>query len=145
VEAAPTARSSRHRAAAISRSRRSRRERIWRRLGGLAAHFGSVIDGDYRIEVIEQRADTITAVVPMPPEPGADPVVRLDEVSGRIYDMLHTSGIGGYLIPSDALMWVLRHSGPRGHRSCTGCRRRRAGRCGRIRVSEPCLPGFRSP
>lgn len=44
----------------------------------------------------------------MPPEPGADPVVRLDEVSGRIYDMLHTSGIGGYLIPSDALMWVLR-------------------------------------
>lgn len=33
----------------------------------LAAYFGSVVDGAYRIEVIEQRADTITAVIPAPP------------------------------------------------------------------------------
>jgi hypothetical protein len=74
----------------------------------LAAYFGAVLDGDYRIEVIEQRPDTITAVLPTAPEPGADPTARLADVSGRIYDMLHTSGIGGYLVPGEALTWVLR-------------------------------------
>ncbi|MCX4918925.1 hypothetical protein [Streptomyces sp. NBC_00687] len=74
----------------------------------LAAYFGCVADGAYRIEVIEQRADTITAVIPAPPEPGVDPAARLADVSGRIYDMLHSSGIGGYLIPDEALTWVLR-------------------------------------
>ncbi|MEU3278527.1 hypothetical protein [Streptomyces antibioticus] len=74
----------------------------------LAAYFGSVVDGAYRIEVIEQRADTITAVVPAPPEPGVAAAARLADVSGRIYDMLHSSGIGGYLIPDEALAWVLR-------------------------------------
>ena len=27
---------------------------------------------------------------------------------GRIYDMLFTDGIGGYLIPDEALTWTLR-------------------------------------
>lgn len=74
----------------------------------LATFFGAIIAGEYRVEVIEQRPDTITAVVPVPPEPGVDPAVRLADVSGRIYDMLHSSGIGGYLIPNQALTWVLR-------------------------------------
>ena len=74
----------------------------------LAAYFGAVIDGDYRIEVIEQRPDTITAVIPTPPEPSADLAARLADVSGRSYDILHTSGIGGYLIPNESLTWVLR-------------------------------------
>ena len=39
----------------------------------LAEYFGAIIEGDYRIEVIEQRPDTITAVLPTPPEPGTDP------------------------------------------------------------------------
>ncbi len=76
--------------------------------GALAAYFGGVVDGEYRIEVIEQRPDTITAVIPTAPEPGADAAARLAEVSGRSYDMLHTSGIGGYLIPGASLTWVLR-------------------------------------
>ena len=33
----------------------------------LAAYFGAVVEGDYRIEVIEQRSDTITAVSRLPP------------------------------------------------------------------------------
>ena len=74
----------------------------------LAEHFGAILPGDYRIEVIEQRPDTITAVLPTAPSPGADAAGRLAEVSGRIYDMLHTTGIGGYLVPDDALTWVLR-------------------------------------
>jgi hypothetical protein len=74
----------------------------------LTAYFGAIIDGDYRIEVIEQRSDTITAVVPTPPLDGEDTAARLDEVSGRVYDILHTSGIGGYLVPNESLTWVLR-------------------------------------
>jgi hypothetical protein len=74
----------------------------------LAEYFGAILDGDYRIEVIEQRPDTITAILPTPPGPGTDPDSRLADVSGRIYDMLHTSGIGGYLVPDEALTWVLR-------------------------------------
>lgn len=31
-----------------------------------------------------------------------------DRVSDRIYDILNTSGIGGYLIATEALTWVLR-------------------------------------
>jgi len=74
----------------------------------LAEYFGAIIEGDYRIEVIEQRPDTITAVLPTATEAGTDPAGRLADVSGRIYDMLHTTGIGGYLVPVEALTWVLR-------------------------------------
>lgn len=74
----------------------------------LAEYFGAVVDGDYRIEVIEQRPDTITAVIPVPPEAGGDADARLAEVSGRSFDLLHTGGVGGYLIPSQGLTWVLR-------------------------------------
>jgi hypothetical protein len=74
----------------------------------LAAHFGSVVDGDYRIEVIEQRPDTVTVMLPSPPRPGVDPTTRLVEVAGRVFDLLHSSGIGGYLVPDASLTWVLR-------------------------------------
>ena len=74
----------------------------------LAAYFGAVVEGEYRVEVIEQRPDTITAVIPTPPKPRVDPAARLAEVAGRSYDILHTSGIGGYLIPNESLTWVLR-------------------------------------
>ena len=74
----------------------------------LAEYFGAIIQGDYCIEVIEQRPDTITAVLPTAPEPGTEPAARLADVSGRIYDMLHTTGIGGYLVPDETLTWVLR-------------------------------------
>ena len=74
----------------------------------LAEYFGAVVEGDYRIEVIEQRPDTITAVIPAPPADGDDAAARLAEVSGRSFDLLHTAGVGGYLIPSEGLTWVLR-------------------------------------
>ncbi len=55
-----------------------------------------------------QRPDTITAVIPTPQEPTTDRAARLADVSGRSHDILHTSGIGGYLIPNESLTWVLR-------------------------------------
>jgi len=74
----------------------------------LAAYFGEIVEGNYRIEVVEQRSDTITVVIPAPPEPGVDAAARLDQVSGRIFDLLHSGGVGGYLIPDQSLTWVLR-------------------------------------
>ena len=75
---------------------------------GLTRHFGSVPDGAYRVEVIEQQPDTVTILLPARPSLGETVQERLTEVDGRIYDILHTTGIGGYVIPDDSLTWVLR-------------------------------------
>jgi hypothetical protein len=47
-------------------------------------------------------------MLPAPPANGAPTAADIDAASRRIYDMLFTDGIGGYLIPDDALTWVLR-------------------------------------
>lgn len=76
---------------------------------GLRDHFGYVAEGDYAIEIIDQRADLITIVLPSPPENLDDIDARLNRIRGRICDVLFTeSGVGGYLIPSEGLTWVLR-------------------------------------
>ncbi len=75
---------------------------------GLERHFGVVPEGEYRVEVVEERDDTITILLPAAPAPGQSADERLDDVDDRIYDILHTSGIGGYLIPDASLTWVLR-------------------------------------
>lgn len=75
---------------------------------GLREHFGSVPEGNYRIEVVAQEAGTITILLPAPP-PGWDGSdAAIEEASGRIHDILFTDGVGGYFIPDDALTWVLR-------------------------------------
>lgn len=50
----------------------------------LSAYSGGITGGDFRIGVIEQRSDTVTAVIPTPPGSAADSDLRLVEVSGRI-------------------------------------------------------------
>lgn len=77
-------------------------------VNGLKDYFGSVPDGDYRIEVIPQEPDTITIVLPAPPAGRKAGEAEIDAASRRIYDILFTDGIGGYLIPDEALTWVLR-------------------------------------
>jgi len=77
-------------------------------VAGLKEYFGSVPDGDYRIEVVPQEPDTITIMLPAPPAEGEPTAADIDAASRRIYDMLFTDGIGGYLIPDEALTWVLR-------------------------------------
>ena len=75
---------------------------------GLTEHFGSVPDGDYRIKVISQDRNKITILLPAIPTDGDIGGDAIDAVSRRIYDILFTSGVGGYLIPDESLMWVLR-------------------------------------
>jgi hypothetical protein len=74
----------------------------------LVAHFGAIVEGDFRIEVIDTRSDTITAIVPAPPGPGENASDRLARVSGNVFDLLHSGGVGGYLVPDQSLTWVLR-------------------------------------
>jgi hypothetical protein len=47
-------------------------------------------------------------MLPAPPATGEPGAPDIDAASRRIYDMLFTDGIGGYLIPDEALTWVLR-------------------------------------
>jgi hypothetical protein len=76
---------------------------------GLDEHFGmgTVPDGDFRIEIIAQEPDTITILLPSPVEEDTSDEA-LNAACRRIYDILFTDGVGGYLIPDDALTWVLR-------------------------------------
>ena len=77
-------------------------------IAGLKEYFHSMPEGDYRIEVIPQEPDTITIVLPAPPSKGQPTAADIDAVSRRIYDILFTDGVGGYLIPDEALTWLLR-------------------------------------
>ncbi|MGO4546038.1 hypothetical protein AB4Z29_14680 [Paenibacillus sp. 2TAB23] len=76
---------------------------------GLDEYFGSgtVPEGEFRIEIISQEPDTITLLLPSPIEEDTGNEA-LDAACRRIYDILFTDGVGGYLIPDDSLTWVLR-------------------------------------
>ncbi|WP_033288884.1 hypothetical protein [Amycolatopsis jejuensis] len=63
----------------------------------LRKHFGTVPDGDYRVESIDERPGLITIL--LPPEP-ADHV--------PVFDLLYANGTGGFLIPDEDLTWVVR-------------------------------------
>jgi len=76
-------------------------------IAGLKEHFGTMPEGSYRVEVIPQEPDTITIVLPAPAD-GDVSDAAIDAASRRIYDVLFTDGVGGYLIPDEKLTWVLR-------------------------------------
>jgi len=92
----------------LRRDPQARRRLIENPIAGLKEHFGSIPGGAYRIEVVPQEPDTITIVLPAPPANGEPTAADIDAASRRIYDMLFTDGIGGYLIPDETLTWVLR-------------------------------------
>lgn len=77
-------------------------------VAGLTEQFGFVPDGGHRIEVIAQEHDTITIVLPAPLN-GDTSDQAIEAACRRIYDLLFTDGVGGYLIPDELLTWVLRN------------------------------------
>lgn len=91
----------------IRRDRDLRQRLIDDPVAGLTEHFGVVPQGDYRVEVVAEEPDTITIMLPEPVE-GDTSDAAIDAASRRIYDILFTDGVGGYLIPDDGLTWVLR-------------------------------------
>ena len=77
-------------------------------VGVVCAEFGYKPGPDFRIEIIEQAEDTIIIMVPPKPEAGADMEQALTEVTERVFDLLFSSGIGGFFIPDDRQKWVVR-------------------------------------
>lgn len=81
-------------------------------VGVVCAEFGYTPGPDLKIEIIEQAEDTI--VIMVPPKPEADPGAEMDleraltEVTERVFDLLFSSGIGGFFIPDDKQKWVVR-------------------------------------
>jgi hypothetical protein len=92
----------------LRRDPAARRQLIDDPSGALKKYFGSMPDGDYRIEVVPQEPGTITILLPAPPAGSQPTVAGIDAASRRIYDILFTDGIGGYLIPDESLTWLLR-------------------------------------
>jgi hypothetical protein len=52
--------------------------------------------------------DTIIIMVPPKPKVGEDMEQELTRVTEQVFDLLFSSGIGGYFIPDDRQKWVLR-------------------------------------
>jgi hypothetical protein len=81
-------------------------------VGVVCAEFGYTAGPDLKIEIVEQAEDTI--VIMVPPKPETDPGVEIDleraltEVTERVFDLLFSSGIGGFFIPDDKQKWVVR-------------------------------------
>ena len=77
-------------------------------VGVVCAEFGYTPGPDFKIEIIEQAEDTIVILVPPKPEPGDDIERTLTAVTERVFDLLFSSGIGGFFIPDDKQKWVVR-------------------------------------
>ena len=58
-------------------------------------------------DFVERNYEGI-AMVPPKPEAGQDAEQALDEVTKRVFDLLFSSGVGGFLIPDDKQKWVVR-------------------------------------
>ena len=92
----------------LRRDPAARRRLIDDPVAGLKEYFGSMPEGNYRVEVVPQEPDTITIVLPAPPAKGEPTAADIDAASRRIYDLLFSDGVGGYLIPDERLTWLLR-------------------------------------
>ncbi len=81
-------------------------------VGVVCEEFGYTPSSDFRIEIIEQAEDTIVIMVPPKPEVGAGREIdferALTEVTERVFDLLFSSGVGGFFIPDDKQKWVVR-------------------------------------
>lgn len=77
-------------------------------VGVVCAEFGYTPGPDFSIEIVEQTEDTIVIMVPPKPEAGADLEQALTQVTERVFDLLFSSGVGGFFIPDDKQKWVVR-------------------------------------
>lgn len=77
-------------------------------VGVVWEEFGYAPGPDLEIEIVEQVEDTIVIMVPPKPEPVEDMEDELTHATEQVFDLLFSSGIGGFFIPNDAQKWVLR-------------------------------------
>ena len=74
----------------------------------VSEQFGYTPGPDLKIEIIEQVDDTVVIMVPPKLEPGQDIEPELSRVTEQVFDLLFSSGIGGFFIPDVTQKWVLR-------------------------------------
>jgi hypothetical protein len=74
----------------------------------VSEQFGYTPGPELKIEIIEQQDDTVVIMVPPKPEPGQDMEQALTRVTEQVFDLLFSSGIGGFFIPDETQKWVLR-------------------------------------
>lgn len=77
-------------------------------VGVVCEQFGYGPGPDLKIEIIEQVDDTVVILVPPRPEAGHDLEEELARVTEQVFDLLFSSGIGGFFIPDETQKWVLR-------------------------------------
>lgn len=70
--------------------------------------FGYTPGPDLKIEIVEQADDMIVIMVPAKPEAGLDIEKELTRATEQVFDLLFSSGVGGFFIPDDKQKWVLR-------------------------------------
>ena len=66
----------------------------------VSEQFGYAPGPDLKIEIIEQVADTVVIMVPPKPEPGQDIEQELTRVTEQVFDLLFSTGIGGFFCPT---------------------------------------------
>jgi len=77
-------------------------------VGVVCEEFGYSPGPGLKIEIIEQVEDTIVIMVPPKPEADEDMEQELTRVTEQVFDLLFSSGIGGFFMPDAAQKWVLR-------------------------------------
>ena len=70
--------------------------------------FGYTPGPGLKIEIIEQVEDTVVIMVPPRPDAGQALEQELARVTEQVFDLLFSSGIGGFFIPDETQKWVLR-------------------------------------
>jgi hypothetical protein len=74
----------------------------------VSEQFGYTPGPDLKIEIIEQRDDTIVILVPPRPEASQEIEQELTRVTEQVFDLLFSSGVGGFFVPDETQKWVLR-------------------------------------
>lgn len=77
-------------------------------VGTVCEEFGYTPGPDFKIDIVEQAEDTVVIMVPPRPEAGADMERELARVTEQVFDLLFSSGIGGFFIPDDKQKWTVR-------------------------------------
>lgn len=76
----------------------------------LNEEYGTTINDEVNVEIIEQSDDAITIILPAKPDNQDDIESELETVTEQVVDLLFThDGMGGFLIPDDNLKWELRN------------------------------------
>lgn len=74
--------------------------------GFLGAEYGYQFPAEVKLRIMEQSENKIMLFIPAKPTDQA--AIDAPDVGTRVVDLLFVDGMGGYLVPTDELKWVVR-------------------------------------